>query len=175
MTNDNEDNTEVTTSKDKQTEGNTERVMLVVVDESEELEVALRYACRRARHTGGRVALLYVLERSEFQTWLGVGELLAQEARSEAEQLLQRAAKRVTEMAGSMPILYLREGVTNDVLFKLLDEEDSISILVLGANTGPGGPGPLVSSLTGKFVGRLRVPVTIVPDRLTEEHIDAIS
>ncbi|MGM0559472.1 MAG: universal stress protein [Pseudomonadota bacterium] len=175
MDEDNDNKPETAASADHQTEGNTERVMLVVVDESKELEVALRYACRRARHTGGRVALLNVLERSEFQTWLGVGELLAQEARSEAEQLLQRAAKRVTELAGSMPILYLREGVTNDVLFKLLDEEDSISILVLGANTGQGGPGPLVSSLTGKFVGRLRVPLTIVPDNLTEEHIDAIS
>ncbi len=35
-----------------------DRVFLVVVDETEEMKVALRFACRRARHTGGRVALL---------------------------------------------------------------------------------------------------------------------
>ena len=38
-----------------------ERVFLVVVDESPEMRNALRYACRRAKRTGGRVALLYVM------------------------------------------------------------------------------------------------------------------
>ena len=37
------------------------RVFLVVVDESEELQAALHYAARRAAHTGGRIALLYVM------------------------------------------------------------------------------------------------------------------
>ena len=31
-----------------------ERVFLVVVDESPEMRNALRYACRRAKRTGGR-------------------------------------------------------------------------------------------------------------------------
>ena len=43
------------------------RVFLVVVDESEELQTALHYAARRAAHTGGRLALLYVIEPSELQ------------------------------------------------------------------------------------------------------------
>jgi len=151
------------------------RVFLVVVDESPEMQVALRFACRRARHTGGRVALLYVTEPSEFQNWLAVGDLMRDEARSQAEQTLQKLAAQVTDQVGAMPILFLREGGKRDQLLKLLEEEPSISILVLGASTGQGGPGPLVSALTGKFVGRLSIPVTIVPDSLTEEHLDAIS
>ncbi len=47
-----------------------DRVFLVVVDDTEEMRVALRYACRRAAHTHGRVALLYVVESSEFQHWM---------------------------------------------------------------------------------------------------------
>lgn len=38
------------------------RTFLVVVDETEEMRNALRYACRRAQHTNGRVALLNVVE-----------------------------------------------------------------------------------------------------------------
>jgi len=152
-----------------------ERVLLVVVDDSQEMAVALRYACRRARHAAGRVALLHVIERTEFQTWLGVGDLMAKEARSEAEQLMQRIAKQVGEQVGALPIIYLREGTRSDELMRLIEEEPSVSILVLGANTGPGGPGPLVSALTGKMVGKLRVPVTIVPGNLSDEDIDAIS
>lgn len=151
------------------------RVFLVVVDESPEMEVALRFACRRARHTGGRVALLHVIEPSEFQSWLTVGELMREEARQKAEQLLQRLAGKVNELVGRMPVLYLREGQRRDELFKLIEEEPDISILVLGAATGKSGPGPLVAALTGKYLGRLRLPITIVPDSLAVEEIDSLS
>jgi len=152
-----------------------DRVFLVVVDETEEMNVALRFACRRARNTGGRVALLYVIEPSDFQHWRAVEELMREEARSEGEQLLQRLAAQVNDQVGAIPILYVREGKVADELFKLLDEEPQISILVLGANTGTRGPGPLVSALSGKMVGKLRVPLTLVPGNLDDEAIDSIS
>lgn len=151
------------------------RIFLVVVDDTEEMKVALRFACGRARHTGGRVALLYVLEPNDFQHWMAVGDLMRQEARSEAEKLLQRHAAHVQEWAGSMPVLFLREGTRHESLMSLIEEEPSISILVLGASTGQGGPGPLVSALTGKLMGKLRVPITVVPGNLSEQEIDSIS
>jgi len=152
-----------------------DRVFLVVADDSAELEVALRYACRRARKTRGRVALLAVLEPGDYQHWMAVGDLMKEEARQAAEQMLQKLAERVNEWTGTMPVLYVREGVRGDELLKLIEEEPSISILVLGANPGPKGPGPLVSMLTGKMVGRLRVPVTIVPGNLSLEAVDKVS
>ncbi len=152
-----------------------DRVFLVVVDETEEMKVALRFACLRARRTGGRVALLYVIEPAEFQHWMAVGDLMREEARSEGEQLLQRLAAQVNELVGTIPVLYVREGKVRDELFKLLDEEPRISVLVLGANTGSRGPGPLVSALTGKMIGKLRVPITVVPGNLRDEEIDHVS
>ena len=151
------------------------RVFLVVVDESPEMDVALRFACRRARHTGGRVALLYVTEPSEFQNWLTVGDLMRDEARHKGEQVLQRLAGKVKESVGRMPILHLREGSRRDQLFQLIEDEPDISILVLGAATGKGGPGPLIAALTGKYIGRLRVPITIVPDSLESDEVDSLS
>ena len=152
-----------------------QRVFLVVVDQSEELQVALRFAARRAQHTGGRVAMLHVIEPADFQHWMTVGDLMREEARSEAEQLLQRLASRVNELTGQLPILYLREGDRRDELLQLIDEEPSIQILVLAANVGQGGPGPLVSALTGRFLSRLRIPMTIVPGNLSDEDIDSIA
>lgn len=151
------------------------RVFLVVVDDSPEMEVALRFACRRARNTGGRVALLYVVEPSGFQHWMAVGDLMREEARSEGEQLLQRLAARVNELTGTLPVLYVREGSRREELMALIEEEPSISILVLGAGIDKRGPGPLVEALTGKFVGKLRIPVTIVPGNLSDEDIDSIA
>ena len=47
--------------------------------------MALRYAARRAQHTGGRVALLYVIEPSDLQQWMAVETLMREERREEAE------------------------------------------------------------------------------------------
>ena len=152
-----------------------ERVFLVVVDDSAEMKVALRYACRRARKTKGRVALLYAIEPQDHQHWMAVGDLMREEARAEAEQLLQKLAAKVNDWTGTMPVLYVREGARGDELFKLIEEEPSISILVLGASPGPKGPGPLVSLVAGKMAGKLRVPVTIVPGDLSYEDVDKIS
>lgn len=151
------------------------RVFLVVVDETEEMRVALRFASGRAMHTGGRVALLYVMEPNDFQHWMSVGELMREEARSEAEKLLQRHAAQVQKWSGAMPILHLLEGEPRDTLMALINDDPQISILVLGANTGPRGPGPLVSALTGKMMGKLRIPVTVVPGNLGDDDIDAIA
>ena len=100
---------------------------------------------------------------------------MREEARSEGERLLQKLAAQVNELVGAIPVLYVREGEVADELLKLLEEEPQISILVLGANTGARGPGPLVSAPTTKMLGRLRVPLTLVPGSLTDEDIDAIT
>ena len=152
-----------------------ERVFLVVVDESEEMRVALRYASRRARAVGGKVALLYVIEPSDFMHWMAIENLRQEERRAEAESLLQDLSAEVNRMTGTMPVLYVRDGTRREELLKLLDEEPSISILVLAASTSPTGPGPLVSALTGRFLDSLPVPITIVPGHLTDEQIDAIA
>jgi nucleotide-binding universal stress UspA family protein len=151
------------------------RVFLVVVDESEELQTALQYAARRAAHTGGRIALLYVIEPSELQHWVAIENLAREESREEAEQLLQRVCEEIAPIAGTMPMVYIREGRRRDELLALIAEEPSISILVLAAGTDPEGPGPLITYLTGQAVGRLRIPITIVPGGLTLEQLDAVS
>ena len=153
----------------------TSRVMLVVIDESAEHQVALRFAALRASHTGGRVAMLYVIEPADSQQWKAVEDLMREERRAEAEATVKKLSEQVFEWSGSMPALFLREGKVRDELLKLIEEEPSISILVLGAATGPEGPGPLVTHLAGKIAGRLRIPVTIVPGGLTDEQIAALT
>ena len=70
----------------------TQRVFLVVVDDSPEMQAALRFACRRARSSDGQVALLRVIEPAEYQHFASIGNLMRAEAREAAEQLLNRLA-----------------------------------------------------------------------------------
>lgn len=152
-----------------------ERIFLVVVDETEEMRTALRYACRRAQKTRGRVALLHVIEPPELQGWLGVGEVMEEEARAEAEQRLQALAAEVFEQTGTLPVVHLRHGVPADELVALLAEEPSISLLVLATANNAGDPGPIVSWLMGNLGRKVRLPVTLVPGELGPEEIDALT
>ena len=85
-----------------------ERVFLVVVDDSAEMPVALHFACRRAEHTEGRVALFYVPAKADFQHWMAVGDLMREEAREAGEELLQRHSAEVQRKTGKVPVLYIR-------------------------------------------------------------------
>ena len=151
------------------------RVFLVVVDETEEMRAALRYACRRAQHTSGRVALLHAVEPVEFQHWLGVGRVMEQDARAEAELRMQTLAAEVFSQTGSMPVIHIREGQRADQLVALLQEDPTISLLVLATAPGGSTPGPLVTFLLGHLGRRVRIPVTLVPGELTLDEIDALS
>jgi nucleotide-binding universal stress UspA family protein len=151
------------------------RVFLVVVDDSDEMRVALRFACMRAKHTGGRVALFRDIEPSGFHHWAGVGELMQDEAREAAEERLNDLAGEVVELSGLIPALYVRSGPIVREVVALIDEEPTISILVLAASTGKEGPGPLVSFIAEKGAGALRIPITIVPGNLSHEQIDALT
>jgi nucleotide-binding universal stress UspA family protein len=151
------------------------RTFLVVVDDSEEMQVALHFACLRAKKTGGVVALLYVQEPAEFQHWLGVGELMQQERREEAEARLQDLSARANKLSGAVPILHVREGDRAEELLQLLEEDESISIVVLGASAKGEGPGPIVSTLLSKARTRMRTPVTIVPGSLSLEDVEELA
>jgi hypothetical protein len=109
------------------------------------------------------------------QHWIAIENLAREEQREEAEQLMRRLCEEILPIAGSMPIVYIREGSRRDELLALINEEPRVSILVLAAGTGPEGPGPLISYLTGKPAARLRIPITIVPGSLTMAQLDAVS
>ena len=149
-------------------------VFLVVVDDSEEMHQALQFACGRAKAVGGKVALMYCIAPAEFEYWAGVGELMRQEAREAAEEKMTIHAKYAKGLTGEIPVLFVREGDTSDELLALIDEEPSISLLVLGADTQSETAGPLISFLTSRGASLCRVPITIVPGNLSDEQLDAL-
>ncbi|MBL8556958.1 MAG: universal stress protein, partial [Phenylobacterium sp.] len=71
------------------------RKFLVVADDTPEFQTALRFTCRRARSTGGYVALLKVITPAVFEHWSGVREEIARQQRQEAEAELQQVAEYV--------------------------------------------------------------------------------
>lgn len=154
------------------------RKLLVVVDDSPEVESALFFAAHRVRRTGGELLLLYVIEPQDFQHWMGVKEVQRQEGVNTATALFRLFRRKLTQ-AGFADIEIeevIREGDKPEEILHLIEEDADISILVLGAATDSRGPGPLVSSLaTGKYAGSFPIPITIVPGTLSPEDISALA
>src|SRR6202012_1057899 len=148
------------------------RKFLVVVDKSPESAVALRFATRRAQHTGGRVTLMCAAQPPDFQQWRGVEEIMKDEAHADAEEMIYAAAKVVNDLSGILPELVIPYGTVTDCLAKLLKEDKDISILVLASGAGKEGPGPLVSMFASTVQS---IPVTIVPGNFTDAQVDALA
>ncbi|MBL8645184.1 MAG: universal stress protein [Rhodospirillaceae bacterium] len=151
------------------------RKFLLVVDSSAELRAAVRFACRRALHTGGVVVLFYNVPQRDSHYFATIGELMEREARNEAEEVLKAVAGEVYRQTGTYPLVILREGDTMEQLLAVIHDDPTISVLVLGAGTGPEGPGVLVSGLSGKLAGKIRIPVTIVPGHLSDQQVDNLT
>ena len=150
------------------------RKFLVVLDDSRECLNAIRFAARRAAHTGGAVTVLAVIPPEEFQHWIGVGDLMRAEARERIEAHYEVFARWMRTRPGVEPELVIREGEAVEEILAQIREDPDIAVLVLGAGTDTGGPGPLVTQLS-RASGSLPVPVTIVPGDLPRDRLDQIA
>jgi len=150
------------------------RTYLVVIDETPEAEIALRFAARRAVKTGGNVEILALIPAPEFVQWGGVMAAIEEEARERAEALVARAAGTLLTESGITPSITVREGDGPKVIREMISANPAIAALVLGA-AASGPPGTLVSHFSGHDAGALSIPVMIVPGSLDPEAIDRLS
>jgi len=150
------------------------RKFLVVLDDSRECLNAMRFAAMRAAHTGGGVSILSIIPPDEFNHWVGVGEVMREEARERIHAHFEVFAKWMRDRQGVDPELVIREGEAVPEILAQIEEDPDIGVLVLGAGTDRKGPGPLVSQMA-KASGSLPVPVTIVPGDLSKEKLEAIT
>lgn len=154
------------------------RKFLVVVDDLPEVEAALNFAASRIQHSSGLIVMLYVIEPQDYQHWMGVRQVQLEEETNKAKAVF-RLNRRKLNNAGFEAIVceeVIREGKKAEEIIKLIDEDEDIAVLVLGAAADAKGPGPLVSSLAaGKVAGTFPIPITIVPGDLTLEDLRALA
>lgn len=150
------------------------RVYLMIMDETAEARLALRYAARRAARTGGTVHILALVPKQDFSPFGGVQATIEEEARDRAEVLANTAASGIVSEEGLSPVIAVREGDAPRVVREYLAEHPEVSALVLGA-AAEGSPGPLVSHFAAHDAGKLPCPLMIVPGSMSEEDIDRLS
>jgi len=148
---------------------------LVIVDDTAEWDRAVYYASRWAIRAGGGVVMLRIVEiEDQNQQWLGVADIMHAEAMEDANAALDRAAGRANGIAAITPERVIREGDPTEQVIDVIEKDIDIAMLVLAANPGPEGPGPLISTMTAA-VGAFPIPIVIVPGDLRDAEIDAFS
>jgi nucleotide-binding universal stress UspA family protein len=150
------------------------RKFLVVLDDSRECLNAMRFAALRAAHTGAGVMILSIIPPEDFQHFMGVADLMRQEARERIEAHFEVFAKWMRDRQGVEPELVIREGEPVVEILAQIRESPEIGVLVLGAGTDKAGPGPLVTAMS-KNSGNLPIPITIVPGEMSKERLEAIT
>jgi len=151
-----------------------QRVYLVIMDETEEARLALRFAARRALRTGGTVHILALVEKQAFVAFGGIQATIEEEARSRAEVLVTTAAGSLASESGLTPVIAVRQGDGPQVVREYLKEHPEVSALVLGT-AAEGAPGPLVAHFIMHNPGLLPCPLMIVPGALAAEEIDRVT
>ena len=134
----------------------------------------MRFAAMRASKTGGGVQILSVIAPEEFNHWIGVGDLMREEARERIHAHFEVFAKWMRDRQGVDPDLVIREGETVQEILAQITADPDIGVLVLGAGDDKKGPGPLVSQLT-RASGSLPIPLTVVPGELSKDRLEAVT
>jgi nucleotide-binding universal stress UspA family protein len=150
------------------------KIILCVIDQSDELRAAVQYAAHYACLHKSSVGLLYTIEPADFQEWRMVADLIEEETQTAAQHAMQKWSLVIESLTGEKPVTFIRKGTLKEELLKLLAEQREISQLVLASAANAENPGPLISALTTKLCSLLQVPLTIVPGSLTDEQIAEI-
>ena len=154
--------------------GQAKRTYLVVVDDSEESRVALRFAARRAAKTKGRIEIIGLVEPQDFVQWGGVQAAMEEEQKLRIEGVVSGAVGEIMDESGVKPSIVIRSGEPVKVVREYIGERQEVAALVLGAAPA-GSPGPLVANFTGNDAGKLPCPVMIIPGSLDDDRLEQLS
>ncbi|MCZ2328984.1 universal stress protein [Bartonella sp. F02] len=161
-------------SKRKILEKGRQRKILVIIDQTPECHRAVAFAAQHAKNTNGTLVLLSIIDNSEFQHFLGVNEIMRTESVENASAALKQIAHEVHMKKAIKTEIIVREGQKNDEIFKLIDEDQSIAIIVLAAGSSSEGPGPLVQSIANRGEA-FPIPVIIIPSGIADEDIEVVA
>lgn len=150
------------------------RTYLAVADGTEEAEIAVRFAARRAAKTGGALAILAIVEPQEFVAFGSIQATIEAEAEERAQDVAARALDMLDEERGVLPRIVVKHGEPVAAIQQALSDNPEIGALVLGA-AKTGAPGPLVSYFAGAGMSALPCPLMIIPGSLSREALDRLS
>ena len=147
---------------------------LLCVNDSQHSLVALRFVCMMARRQNRPIQLLHVVEPVD-PTFRAVAAKMREEKRQAAEKLLDRCAQDANALANIRPVLTVREGSVAEEIISTIEEDHTISMLVVATSHDSPTRDVLLPALTSQVGNRLLIPMLVIPGTLTEQQIEELS
>jgi len=147
--------------------------IVVCVDTSNASEVTLRYACYKAKLTGFTLQILTVMEASHKNLLFG-SKAIGHDKRTQLEKHLHKLISSINHESGLIPTISIREG---DIVTEIVREIKSIpdcAMLILGKSRNSLSDNTVLPKIAQKIGDKIRVPVMIVPENLSEEFLKKI-
>ena len=141
--------------------------LLVYVDESDEFLEAMKYACEFAKTESLGIILLYIIQDENFRHWKGVENIMREEQKSEAKEVLDKYISYIKNNYKLNVKSYIKTGEKLEVLIKTLNgKRPKVKNLVLGLAMDKIENNKVISSLTGILRKKLTLPIIIVPGKI---------
>ena len=147
-------------------------IFLAVFDGTDECKSAVRYAARRAQLNNANVLIVATVDTAEFTYWLSVNSKMIDNIEKESKEMLKVLSKEIQSYSNVECSYIIEHGSKLDVVKRLIDEDEAISLLVLASNKKDKNPGVLVETISGDGYS---IPVVVLPGNLNDDSIDKLS
>lgn len=145
---------------------------LAVFDGTDECKSAVRYASRRAQINSADLLIVATIDTVEFTYWLNVNSKMIDNIEKESKEMLSNLSKEIHSYSDINCDYIIEHGSKLEVVKKLIDDDQSISLLILASNKKDKKPGILVETISG--VG-YSIPVVVLPGNLNDDSIDKLA
>ncbi len=147
-------------------------IFLAVFDGTDECKSAVRYAARRAQLNNANLLIVATVDTAEFTYWLSVNSKMIDNIEKESKEMLKVLSKEIQSYSNVECSYIIEHGSKLDVVKRLIDEDETISLLVLASNKKDKNPGVLVETISGEGYS---IPVVVLPGNLNDDSIDKLS
>jgi nucleotide-binding universal stress UspA family protein len=149
---------------------------LVYVDENEFSHTAVRLACSKATIKNRTVEMIFVIDPKDYNSVLGADDVMKHERKKEVQKLLKTLAERAKKWSGITPAIHIEEGDPEEELFKCIEKDNDINMLIISSSPSEGSGGKkLLGDLAEALDERFHIPMMVVPANITDEEIKELS
>ena len=147
-------------------------VFLAVFDGTDECKSAVRYASRRAKLNNASLLIVATVDTAEFSYWLSVNNTMIDNVEKESKDMLNDLSREIQSYSDVQFDYIIEHGSKLDVVKRLIENDKSISLMILASNIKDKNPGILVETISGAGYA---IPVVVLPGNLNDDSIDKLA
>ena len=144
--------------------------IITCIDTTNASIVTLRYACYKAKKSGFAVQILAVMEASHKNLIFG-SKAMANDKRKQLEKHLKKLIDEVCAETGITPSISVREGDITTEIVREIKATPNCTMLVFGKSHNSLSDNTVLPKIAKHIGNKIKVPVTIVPENLSEEYL----